>query len=130
VLPPTVFSFQPKIGNFECTGQNHVALKEAFLLAGPDPALLEMLRAVRDAARVSDGRSPLRGGSQQDQNQQIKKPGRRAGLSHLLVPPYFFARISFAREPVKHGGRGATKWQEGQFNGCCSQDTAGVEPRS
>src|SRR6516164_2872746 len=56
LLPFTVSSLQPKIGSVECIGPNRLGLNKAFVLAGYDPVLLEMLPAVRDAACVSDGR--------------------------------------------------------------------------
>ena len=56
LLPPTVLSLEPKIGDIEYVGLDHIALENTFVFAGADPVLLKMLCAVRDAARVSDRR--------------------------------------------------------------------------
>ena len=56
LLPPTALSLEPKIGDIEYVGLDHIALENTFVFAGSDPVLLKMLCAVRDAARVSDRR--------------------------------------------------------------------------
>jgi hypothetical protein len=56
LLPPTALSLEPKIGDIEYVGLDHIALENTYVFAGSDPVLLKMLCAVRDTARVSDRR--------------------------------------------------------------------------
>jgi hypothetical protein len=53
LLPPTALSLEPKIGDIEYVGLDHIALENTYVFAGSDPVLLKMLCV---AARVSDRR--------------------------------------------------------------------------
>jgi len=59
LLPPTALSLEPKIGDIEYVGLDHIALENTYVFAGSDPVLLKMLCAVRDAARVAIGESAM-----------------------------------------------------------------------